>query len=263
MIFYIFSCDKKINNALIMQKILNKFNLKYFFVYGRGNTKKLNPYLEIDSDELYLNLSLKTYYSMKHFADQKEDIFIKLDDDVFLDFNKLNQNIFDGYNYGGWIVDNVEKNLNAEELLKIKKFHFYKLKNETDNLFIKKPVTNIKYAEGSFYFLRKKLINTILDKYHKDDFINSYENFLGEDIRIGKIINELNEPILDLKSKHKNHLMLNITENFLSIHPVHFIVLEKLFDTEDKEKIKFLNKYNFLNDYLHRQSFLNKINKQS
>jgi hypothetical protein len=258
MIFYIFTCDRKINYALAQQAVLNKNNVHYYFVYGKGNSNKLSPYIEVDCDESYLNLSLKTFYSMKHFLTQREDIYIKLDDDVFVDFNKINRDLFDNYNYGGWMVDNTTKQLTQEELLKIQKFHFYKLKNETENLIVKKPVIDIKYAEGSFYFIRKKLIERILNTYTREYFINSYSNFLGEDIRTGKIIHELKEPILDLKLK--NDLLLNITNNFLSIHPVHYFILDKLHNTPDSEKIKLLIKYNFLNDYVHRKDYLDNIN---
>jgi len=259
MIFYIFACDKKINYALAQQKILNKHNINYYFVYGKGNNNKLSPYIEVDCDESYVNLPLKTFYSMKHFLTKKEDIYVKLDDDVFVDFNKLNKDVFENYNYGGWIVDHTTKQLTQEELLKIQKHHFYKIKNETENLIDKKPVIDIKYAEGAFYFIRKKLIEKIINTYSKEYFINSYSNFLDEDIRIGKIIHELKEPLLDLK--YSNDLLLNITNNFLSIHPVHYFILDKLYNTPDSEKIKLLTKYNFLNDYIHRKDYLEKINK--
>ena len=67
MIFYITTYERSRNNALKVKEMLDKTNYKFYFVYGKDQKNKVEPYIEVDIEEKYENLPLKTYFLLEHF----------------------------------------------------------------------------------------------------------------------------------------------------------------------------------------------------
>jgi len=262
MICYILTCDKNYRNALNIKSLFLNSKIKYYFVYGRGNKKKVEPFIEVDCEESYLNLSLKVFFSLKHFIMQNDNIFVKFDDDVFLDLNKLNKLELKDYDYGGWFVKN-NNNISLAEYEKLKTYHYYKLIEYSNNPVLYKTEfdTNLCYVEGAFYFINRRTVKKILKANDITNFTNSDKKFIGEDMRIAKLIYSIgNIHTLNLRDdclRDRIGVSGNITKDCITIHPVHNLIFKKIVNANTpEEKLKILKQFSFLNDYIKREEFL-------
>jgi hypothetical protein len=248
---YITTCSKKIAYTKRIKELLSNSPYEFFFVYGQGNQDKIEPFIEIDVQEAYENLPEKTFclveHFMKNFPDEK---LVKMDDDNFLDTAKLKS-------YESVIEDYVGF-FHAYELGEFGKFfHWYKMKNEEYKVF--KKHFRLAYAEGAMYILSRKACQKIIDK-GRDFFKNTPETYLGEDVKVGLC---LDTPEITKKDiKLPNDLHYDITQDFLSAHPINLLVFDKLRNAKtNEEKMELLKQYNYLNENALRIEFLKKIKK--
>lgn len=247
MIFYITTHDQNIEAANKIKALFEGKNVSYFFVYGRNPKQKVEPSLEVDVDEAYENLPLKTYFLIEHFLQNfPNDILVKMDDDTFVDVEAIISNPYPE-DYVGLFVKYTKS-------LKNSIYHWYKIK--TEDYRIQKPSFDLSYAEGSLYFLSFKAAQAVYN-FGKEFFINIPEHYIGEDIKVGMC---LPEPEFSRKDITKPWVpFYEISTDFSFIHPVHPHLIDKLHTCKTiEDKICLLNRFKFLNDNIKREIYLKK-----
>ena len=244
MIFYILTCEKNLKRAKQIKKRFEESGGEYYFVYSKDLQEKLQPYIEVDCKEAYEDLPLKTFGLVNHFLQTNHSYMVKLDDDTFLDLNKIKK-LNPKEDYIGLFV-------NYTVSTKSSIFHWYKVDNEKYK--IPKRVFNLMYAEGACYLLSKKAANTIKAK-GRQFYENTPETYLGEDVKVGMALSGIDIITKNLRSKYE--IFYEISDDYMIIHPVNEFVMEKLENCRNLEETKqILQKYNFLNTNLRRETFL-------
>lgn len=249
MIFYITTHEGNIKYANQIQEMFKDSGLEYYFVYGKTPQNYLEPKLILDVEESYENLPLKTYYITEHFLSTSHSYMVKMDDDTYIDFEKLKQQNF--------TEDYIGMFLTYPDDERSKIFHWYTVK--TPEYLVKKPTFNLNYAEGGCYILSRKAAQAVYN--HGYDFFDSTPaTYLGEDVKVGMCLESEEYTKIDLMDNEG--MYYEIAKDFLFIHPVNFILFNKLKNTSNDEKRAILNKYNFLNLNVRRDIFLNKKLKE-
>lgn len=245
MIFYITTHDGNIKAAEQIKTLFENKNVEYYFVYGREAKQVVEPCIRVDVEEAYENLPLKTYFLVEHFLKSNHDVMVKMDDDTYVDVDKL---IADpnGEDYIGFFVTYTKSDKNSI-------YHWYKIKTESYK--IKKPSFNLRYAEGSLYFLSRKAAKAVYD-IGQEFYENVPEFYIGEDIKVGMCLTDTKEFLQkDITKPWMPYY--EISEDFSIIHPVHPILLGKLAVCKtQQEMMNQMLKYMFLNDNLKREKYL-------
>lgn len=251
MIFYITTHGKNAKYSNELNKIFKKFNFEYYFVYGRNQENKIHPYIEVDCVDSYENLPLKTYLLIDHFLNKTNaSHLIKMDDDTFVDLHKIKDLKLDA-DYIGPFVDYPSD-------IKSEIFHWFKIDNESYKT--RKKTFNLSYAEGSFYVLNRKSCNKIIDIGY-DFFVNTPENYLGEDIKIGMCLSDNDITKKDITNYQIPYY--EIMGDYTIIHPIHHTLFEKINVLNSNNEIKnLLIKYKFLNDNIKREMYLKDMIKK-
>jgi hypothetical protein len=247
MIFYITTHDGNYEAASKIKSLFENKNVAYYFVYGKNSTKKVEPSLEVDVDEAYENLPLKTYFLIEHFLkNTEENVLVKMDDDTFVDVDKILNNTHEE-DYVGLFVKYTKS-------LKNSIYHWYKIKTESYK--IQKPSFDLSYAEGSLYFLNRKAAQAVYN-FGYDFFVNVPEQYIGEDIKVGMCLPESEFSRKDITKPWIP--FYEISTDFSFIHPVHPFLIDKLKTCNSiEEQLVYLNKFKFLNDNIKREIYLNK-----
>lgn len=247
MIFYITTHDGNLNAARAIKSLFENTDVEYYFVYGKGAKEKIEPSIEVDVEEAYENLPLKTYYLIDHFLKTDHKIMVKMDDDTFVNVNKITNNPPEE-DYVGLFVTYTKS-------LKNSIYHWYKIK--TDAYKIQKPSFEVHYAEGSLYFLNRKAAAAV-HGFGADFFVNVPECYIGEDIKVGMCLADKTKfSRKDITTPWLPYY--EISTDFSFIHPVSPPLIEKLklCDTIES-KLEQLRKGMFLNDNFKRELFLNR-----
>lgn len=235
-------CD--LVNVTYGKDLLEK-KIDYYFVSGDKLPYKNSIYIK--HNESYEQLPLKTFLMLNAIKEFKYDYIIKVNDDTFVDVDRLLKLNVVGYDYiGKFNFTRKEKN---------KKIHFYKI---TDTSFLKdKKLSEVEWAEGGFYILSKKAVKKILSE-DPSIFINTPETYRGEDEIIGNILKDFKK--CNIKDeKLSNELHMDVTQGGISFHPIHSFIFESLYATKNANlKVELLKQKYYLNEYFLRDEFLKK-----
>jgi hypothetical protein len=244
---YVTACSKREKYAIEVKKHFDQSNTKYCFVYGRNQSNKIDPFIEVDCEDAYENLPLKTYLLVQHFIRSDEDLLIKINDDTFLDTAKLSNITFDS-DYTGMFVPYSSTKYN-------KMFHWFKVSDDAYK--VEKRTFDLSYAEGSFYALSRKACNMISSK-GQEFFENTPETYLGEDVKVGMC---LTDPSISRSDVSNNTVpWYECALDFFAIHPVHYVLFPKLRQCKTQQQTKdVLGKFLSLNDNIAREAYLNKL----
>lgn len=247
---YITTCDKRIGYAQKIKEMLRGSPYEYFFVYGKDNTQKVEPSIEVDVKEAYENLPEKTFCLIEHFFNKfTDEKLVKVDDDNFLDVVKLKQYETALEDYIGYFHNYEQRNWHDSY------FHWYKIQNPEYKR--EKKQFKLDYAEGAMYILSRKACEKVL-KDGRGFFKNTPESYLGEDVRVGMSLND--DSIVKKDIKELIPLSYEITKDFMSIHPIGLLMFDKLKDAKtNEEKEEILIRFNYLNENIRREEFLKKI----
>jgi hypothetical protein len=246
----IFTCKKNFYRIQTLRdtwiKDLEKNNIDYYFVSGDKDILEYDNHLLLnDFSECYEQLPLKTYKSFKASLNFNFDFLIKLDDDCFFNPNEFLKLDFSNIDYTG--------KFNMPNASKI--IHFYKCNDEFKK---EKPPTLYEYAEGGFYCLRRACIEEI-SSLSEDTFINTPENYRGEDVLVGQLLQ--NKRKLNLNTDYSKQLNMDITQNGISFHPVHMSLMHNLLNKDFNEQILILKDNPYKNEYNLRDLYLKTLDK--
>jgi hypothetical protein len=229
----------------------NKFDIKFIYAY-KGNSYITDHEIYLGNlIDCYEQLPLKTYHLLKfvnrHLSGMYDSI-IKCNDDIFIDCESFNKIQFHKYDYVGALNQTASFN-QIGRIRKSKMWHWFKC---DDILFhVKKKVYfNLKYAEGSGYFLSEHSILRLLQT-NLDEWRNTPETYKGEDVFVGALLSDAkNVATLDLKELPTLPIDLDMWEGGALIHPVHFSLMEQLYTAKNlEERLKILFSNIELNDY--------------
>jgi hypothetical protein len=218
-------------------------NLKHKYYFVSGDDLDVDNFIKIDFNECYEQLPLKTYITLKSTFTIEYDYLVKLDDDTFINTDNF-AILPENFDYAGKF--NSAKNNNPST-------HFYKVTNK--NYKVNKQLPKFDYAEGGFYILSKKAVSEIISV-EKSFFVNTPENYRGEDVCVGEILNHKKFIKLDLNSKYSKLLNMDITTDNISIHPVQPECMFKLIDMNYDNQIKYFEQNPTKNNYNIRDLYL-------
>ena len=243
------------NNLLKHKKYLKKHNITpIFFTSNETLSFDVSPFLTINFpqlEETYNNLYLKILESLKYVNSNIEyDYIIKIDYDTLFNIDRFNSNILTADYIGV-----PETNL-AENYISLPRL----------NLFTKIDLGMHKgscfYMCGNLYILSKKATHYILNNIEKTNQIK--EKFICEDYLIGYLLK--NTPIITknikLPSTNQWEEQLQITENYMSIHPIMDKDFDKLVSVPFKEQIKRLEEISSKISHAYRTMLVEKLQKE-
>lgn len=237
------TCKKNINRVTSIESswalTLKIKNIPYYYVTS-DNLHDV-PLLKLDNFvESYEQLPCKTFLALKEMSKRNFTHIIKVDDDTFFDYNKISPDIFE-YDYIGKFNDVADAPT----------IHYYKCKDEFRKP--KKPAPFV-YAEGGFYIVSKKAVMKIIKKPFSS-FVNTPDNYRGEDVIVGEALCSSEFKKLDLCNEEQSkRYNMDITNNYISIHPAHHELMAELYASDNKDTILVENVYK--NDYNKRDTFL-------
>ena len=242
-IILIMTYKKNVNYIKTIEKTWAKnVKLKYYFV--TSDTLDVDvPVIKLKRyTESYEQLPMKTYLTLKYvYENFKFSHIIKVNDDTFLDIEKFKEEYLK-YDYVGKF--NTPNNSPF--------IHYYKC---SDEFRVPKSPTLYPYAQGGFVSLSKYAVKKIISQ-DKELFINTPLTYKGEDVIIGEILSSNIYKKLDIKDKDSDKYNLDITDNFLSVHPVDYRIMHKLLGKNKVHQKKVLSAFKNLNDYNNRDEFL-------
>lgn len=157
---------------------LNNLDLPHVFVYAEQPENKTNS-VNLQGVETYEALAYKTYKLVKWFLDTEYDGLLKIDDDTYLNCNKLG-NIKDNIDYAGFMM--LSRNLNYT-------YHQGKCSDVSLNEYCHQYYDDHLFAAGGCYYLSRRACELIVERFD-DRYVNdSLEGKLTlEDRMVGKLL---------------------------------------------------------------------------
>ena len=222
------------NNLIKNKKYLKKHNIvPIFFTSNEKISFDVSPFSAINFsflEETYTNLHLKVIESLKYINNNLVyDYIIKIDDDTLFNIDRFNLNLLTADYIGIPEVTLIENYISLPRLRLFKKLD---LGMHKEKCF---------YMCGNFYVLSNKAVQTIINNI--EQIKNIEDNFICEDYMIGYLLK--NCPIttksIKLQPTKQWEETLQITENYVSIHPIMDKDFEKLNQISFKEQIKRLS----------------------
>lgn len=245
------TCSKRLAQAKYIKEMMAKCPYEWYFVYGRGNDKMLEPYITVDMDDSYEQLPLKTFSLIEHFVQNwpKEEKLVKMDDDTWVDFEKLKRYENAPEDYIGLFQKYEGGEYNSI-------FHWYKI--TSPEFRVPKANFTLSYADGALYILSRNACFTILSK-GRHVYHNTPTTYQGEDVKVGMALTDPSITRRDIK--FLNHqLNFELFEDFMAVHPVNFLTIKKLNElTTNRQKMDFLTKFNCLSENTLRLNQLRQI----
>ena len=180
LIIGIVSCKKNLDRQNIIRntwvKKLGK--IKYYFIIGHDKeTKIIGDVIYVNSGDYYENLPSKISSFIRYIYEKTDYKYLfKVDDDCYININRLSSFDFTHYNYLGLKIGATKDNYNN-------KWHFNKCKSELLNSLVNTKPFLCDWCGGGFgYFLSRKSMEAI-------SLNTSYlEDELYEDKGIGEIL---------------------------------------------------------------------------
>jgi hypothetical protein len=254
-VFAIYTCAKTAHrcNHLLDTWVqdLIKNNISFFFISGDQLTNLPN-FLHLENfKECYEQLPLKTYYALQKLLQQTDFTHVvKVNDDTYVNVEKFLQLNLDPIKYAG----------KQNEPSHTPTYHYYKIKNKSFHVH-KRDAKNA-YAEGGFYILNNETAKIIVNN-NATIFYNTPETYKGEDVLIGEILKTYGVELVDLKDPASGDANMDITNQGLSFHPVHYSLMPLIHTKSFKEQLAILVENSLKNDYNRIELFQNEAAKQN
>jgi len=226
-------------------KYYSKSGYEFNFFLGKNDSINVNlPYILVNVEDSYISIKYKVIKMIEHALNSAKrfDYIAKVDDDTYLDLDVLSKLDFKGRDYIGIITS---FNKHKKRLKNSEKY--YKLKTKNSQITFNSYTgynRNFKYAVGGCYFLSRQIAVKIVESFKKNVC-----PFYQEDVTIGYHCNLNNAAILNL-GKNKNYKFFDISKDGLIIHPVNYLLFNKLHKIDNfSEKMSILQKFIPLNPY--------------
>ena len=246
-ICYITTCSKNQLRAELCKQYFDKQGIEYYFVYGTPASDTVSPHLKFDIPESYSQLPLKTYHMVQHFLSTNADFMIKINDDTFVDFDAIPDEVYK-HDYCG-AANSTEKRKNNPRT-----WHQYKMAEYEDNSEYNRAYdfSRNDYINGGFYMLSRRAAQIIADT-RIETFTNTPTTYIGEDIIVGYVLQREGIEIFNMSINDyypgRGMLNLEITTNHASVHPVNPFLFPRLKQCTQQERQQVLRIYDFLNEY--------------
>lgn len=210
----------QIKNLEKHENVLQQKNIEPIFVFGKGNNiscAKKYRCVELDVEEKYTNLAKKIFAFLEYSLEYEQfNNIIKIDDDTLFNID-LFKDLYLEYDYVGGFEETYSKNTITIDL------PAYRWKKQILLYPSFYSTVEFGFARGDFYILSKKAVEeivsqkTLLDKAYEENVR------VGEDQFVGYCLRYSNFTRKDIKdsSYDYNIKALQITENNLSLHPIH------------------------------------------
>lgn len=243
------------NNLIKHKKHLKKHNIIPIFVTSnKALSFDVSPFHAVNFSQLeesYNNLYLKILESLKYIDSNIEyNYVIKIDDDTLFNIDKFNPNILTA-DYIGTPETNLAENYIC--LPRLNLFEKIDLGMHKGKCF---------YMCGDFYILSKKAIKHILSNIEKTEEIK--EEIICEDYLIGHLLSNASITTKSIKSTPINQWEqhLQITQNYMSIHPIMDRDFDKLINASFEEQIKRLDEISSKISHAYRTMLVEKLQKE-
>jgi len=205
----------------------------------------------LDAEERYTNLYKKIFMMLQKASTLDYDYIIKIDDDTLFNFTEYNTEMLDG-DYIGRMHESYSQNKIDITL------PMYNIK-KTIQLYPSIFNSEFSFATGDCYILSKKAVDIICAK---SSVLNTCKEseYICEDQLIGYILKDesLIRKDITLQNEDIETNVLQITEKYMSIHPVHTALFSELSLLKPKQQAQKLIDSKRIN-FLYRKSLLNKL----
>jgi len=242
------------NNLIKHKDYLKKYNITpIFFTNEEPLSFDVSPFLTINFSNLketYNNLYLKVLESLKYVnSNLQYDYVIKIDDDTLFNIDKFNLSLLTA-DYIGVPVTSLDENYIIIPRLKTQKK--INLGMHEGQCF---------YMCGDFYILSKKAVEHVLNKTEKVKEIK--EEFICEDYLIGYLLKDtpITTKNIKLKTTEAWQEMLQITQDYMSIHPIMDKDFDKLIKISFKDQITRLSTVSCTIGRAYRTTLVEKLQK--
>lgn len=220
-------------------------NIPYYFISGDDMCTDA-PFIHLKQcTESYEQLPLKTFHALNASLNYDYDYLIKVDDDTLLNIDLLTHDILQFDYIGKFNTPAYAPNL-----------HYYKC---NDTFKVPKKAAKHKYAEGGMYILSRKAVEKVVSM-PQQMFVNTPDSYQGEDVLVGDILHHDAYTKLDIKDDAlSKKLNMDVTRGGISLHPVHSILMPKIYNLNMDEQIKKLLENPVLNDYNRRDIYIKNL----
>ena len=234
---------------------VNEIELIPIFVFGTSSlpTPNTDPYIKLKMpvEEKYTNLYFKLFHAYRYIHEKVDYDFIwKIDDDTLINPQFLDSNMLRGYDYIGRLTtSNTYMNMSIEADIYGEKKKIYLIPECLNS--------GITFASGDSYFLSKRAVDTIVSKSVIIDLIKTF-NRIPEDRLFGFMLSYNKSLVYKNISKTDKIIEVNklqVTENYLSIHPINENIFSDLIYKTPQEQISeiIIHRYTHLDK---RQAYL-------
>ena len=246
--------SNQIENLNKHKNLLVQYNIQPVFVTGDEDIQT-GEYecIRLDNfQEKYTNLARKTVYSLEHLCQNyKFDYLIKMDDDVVFNVDQLDLEVFK-YDYVGKFFNSFTKN---EITIDLPSYNIREVIELYPSAFSDSP---FKFAAGNFYVLSRKAAKIVADnKNLLEDFYKETVR-ISEDQFVGYCLQKQNITKHDYgyETPATRDLILQITRNLTTFHPVSDNLFMKLIRIAPQEQLKMIMQFSSLT---YRRCLLEKL----
>ena len=219
-IILILSCKNNTNRQKIIRetyiKDIKKLGYEYYFLIGSNKTKREDDILYkmeddilyVNIEDLYENLPLKILQGYKYLYKNIEfDYIYKIDDDIMININRLEEIPYYNYEYYGRLVGKESFN---------RTYHQSKVSNNSfwKNKIYDKSYLGKWYGGGFTYFLSKNALDVIIKnpKLIENDLLE--DKAIGDTLKIfGDEEFDIVEECDDMSKFICNHYKINFEKN--------------------------------------------------
>jgi hypothetical protein len=209
----------------------------------------------VDVEDQYTNLHEKILESFKHIHHNVEyDFLIKIDDDTLFNVGLFDQNVLSA-DYTGRLVPRFVENFIQMPALGI----FQKLKLYPESYANK----SFSFMPGDFYILSKRAVDCVLANIKELDEFDKNE-FVAEDQLVGFLLRNSDVTINDigLENDTTKNNFLQVTQNWMSIHPIMTHQFKHLSNMPINEQIHTIQKTSGKTSFLYRKMIAHELQQK-
>lgn len=218
---------------------LEQYNIVPYFVSANPTPVIPSEYkvIELPYNDEYFYLAKKTVLSIEHILEHTDcDYILKIDDDTIFNVDRFDLDYLQ-YDYVGG-MDSVKKSRIIIDLPPCRIYDELKL---YPSLYSSAEFT---FAHGDFYGLSRRAAEHVVSHKHLLDDMYTENVRVSEDQFVGYCMYLGNFTSLNIKSDVMDHNLkaLQITKNYMSLHPIHNSMFLPFLEKTPEEQITALEK---------------------
>lgn len=241
------TCNKFLHRIDAIKNTWSKECDNHLFFIGGDKFERRDNLIYLECNDSYEYLTQKTRKLFEYCIEHETfDYILKTNDDSYIDIKKFLNSNFYNFEYGGYVCSKTIDYKSNENL----NFQIDDTTIKCDKKLLDGKTFN--YGTGGFYFISKKAINLCLKNKVPCD-MKTFDNTSVEDLVVGVMLHNADiKNILNLNHNPKIDLPYDISIRGMSIHPVHYKIMNDLYTNKDNfnNQLTVLKYKAYLSDYI-------------